>query len=53
MLPRGGEKYDQDATLTIFQTISLGSSVNRGNGGKFTRAPLWTEETGLSNIGIV
>jgi hypothetical protein len=27
--------------------------VNRGNGGKMTRAPLWTDETGPSNIGIV
>jgi hypothetical protein len=23
LLPRGGEKYGQDATLTIFQTVSL------------------------------
>jgi hypothetical protein len=27
--------------------------VNRGNGGKLTRAPLWTDETGPSNISIV
>jgi hypothetical protein len=27
--PRLGEKYGPDATLTIFQTVSLGSKVNR------------------------
>ncbi len=36
-----------------FRTVSLGSSVNRGNGDELTRAPLWTDETGPSNIGIV
>ena len=30
MQPRVGEKYGLDATLTIFQTVSLGTSVNKG-----------------------
>jgi len=35
------------------RTLLVGNPVNRGNGDKLTRAPLWTDETGPSNIGIL